>query len=277
MAGVALRLREYGDASSARLPLVLIHGLFGSSANWHGIARRLAPERRVLVPDLRNHGESPWHPRLDYPAMAEDLTALLDGRGIARAHLVGHSMGGKSAMWLALTEPGRVGSLVVVDIAPVRYPSRHGALVAALSDLPLDQIQDRRDADARLAVSIGSAPVRAYLLQNLVHDWTDSGGAGGWRWRLNLPVLARSMETILGFPDGGERQFPGPVLFLYGSRSDYVTGDGLPRIRAQFPLARLRAIANAGHWVYADQPDAFVAAVAGFFDRLSPHCRGEAG
>jgi esterase len=239
--------------------VVLIHGLFGSAANWHGIARRLAAGRRVLVPDLRNHGRSPWSEGMDYPALAEDLVALLDVLGIGRAHLVGHSMGGKAAMWLALSEPGRVGSLVVADMAPVTYGGRFGGLIAALSDLPLESLRDRRDADRRLAAAVASPAVRGYLLQNLVPD-----GLGGWRWRLNLPVLAASMDAILDFPDAGGRQFPGPTLFLYGGRSDYLTGDALPQISSLFPLARLRAIPEAGHWIYADQPEAFSLAVAGF-------------
>ncbi len=259
MTTLRLHLRHYGDPAAGGLPLVLIHGLFGSASNWHAISRRLAAGRRILVPDLRNHGQSPWDPRMDYRAMAADLTALLDAEGIPRAHLVGHSMGGKAAMWLALSAPERVGSLVVADIAPVAYASRHGKLVRTLAALPLGEIADRRDADARLAASISSAPVRGYLLQNLAHD-----RIGGWRWRVNLEALAQSLEALLGFPESAGMQFPGAVLFLYGSRSDYVTGEGLPRIRALFPLARLRTIPNAGHWVYADQPEAFVAAVDGF-------------
>ncbi len=259
MSILRLNCREYGGEHQVEVPVVLIHGLFGASANWHGIARRLAEDRRVLVPDLRNHGDSPWSEPMDYPSMAADLAGLLADRSIDRAHLVGHSMGGKVAMWLALAAPGRVGSLVVVDMAPVRYPRRFESLIEAIAGLPLGAITDRRDADRRLASTIPTSAVRGYLLQNLVH-----GEGGGWRWRINLPLLAASMETILDFPDAGGRQFPGPALFLHGSRSDYVTGEGLPRIRTLFPLARLRSIPNAGHWVYADQPEAFTAAVAGF-------------
>jgi pimeloyl-ACP methyl ester carboxylesterase len=251
--------RAYGGETPASLPVLLIHGLFGASSNWNGIARRLVGQRRVLVPDLRNHGDSPWDGRMDYPAMAGDLVALLDEQGIKRAHLVGHSMGGKAAMWLALMEPERVGSLVVADMAPVSYGSRFEGLISALSDLPLNALRGRRDADQRLSRAIVSPAVRGYLLQNLVGD-----GAGHWRWRLNLPVLAAALPDILDFPDPGGRQFPGPTLFLYGSRSDYLTGEALPRIRVLFPLARLRSIPNAGHWVYADQPQAFSAAVNGF-------------
>lgn len=268
MAGPRLRFRDYGAAAEESRPLLLVHGLLGGSANWHGIARRLAVGRRVLVPDLRNHGDSPWDARMDYPGLAADLARLLDEQGIAQAHLVGHSMGGKAAMWLALSEPERLASLVVVDMAPVPYEGRFGTLIAALQGLPLDEIEDRRDADRRLAASIPSASVRGYLLQNLTHaqsgDGVEIGNNARWRWRLNLPVIAASMESILGFPDPAGRQFPGPALFVYGSRSDYVTGEGLPRIRELFPLARLRSIPNAGHWVYADQPDAFIAALTAF-------------
>ena len=263
MTPVRLHFRHYGDPAAGRLPVVLVHGLFGSATNWHGIARRLAEDRPVLVPDLRNHGRSPWNPHMDYRAMAADLAALLAAEGIARAHLVGHSMGGKAVMWLALTDAQWVQSLVVADVAPMAYASRHGALVRALADLPLVALRDRRDADARLAAAVRSPAVRGYLLQNLVHAPGAPDG-GGWRWRLNLEVLAHTLDGILGFPEAPGLQFPGPALFLYGSRSDYVTGAGLPRIRALFPLARLRAIPNAGHWVYADQPDAFTAAVTGF-------------
>ena len=262
--GLRLHLRHYGEAAAGRPPLILIHGLFGSASNWHGIARRLATEHQVLVPDLRNHGQSPWAPRMDYKAMAADLAALLDDQGIARASLVGHSMGGKAAMWLALSAPERVGSLVVADIAPTTYASRYGDLVKALSELPLADIKSRRDADARLAATVHSAPVRAYLLQNLVQDQSGVKDGRGWRWRLNLEVLAYTLDCILGFPETRDLHFPGPSLFVYGGRSDYVTGEGLPRIRLLFPHARLHGIPDAGHWVYADQPEAFLAVVSGF-------------
>jgi pimeloyl-ACP methyl ester carboxylesterase len=272
MAALRLHARTYaGEAASAAQgaaePLVLVHGLFGSGINWHGIARRLAGDpawrRTILVPDLRNHGESPWGQPMDYPAMAADLGALLAERGQDRAHLVGHSMGGKAAMWLALTAPEQVASLTVADIAPVTYPSRFRSMIDALRGLSLETLSDRREADRQLAeavpVPIKSPAVRGYLLQNLV---IEPGRAP--RWRVNLDLIADSMDAILGFPDAAGRQFPGPTLFLYGSRSDYVTGEALGSIRQRFPLARLRAIPNAGHWVYADQPEAFVAALAGF-------------
>lgn len=261
MTALDLHLRESGASNSERLPLVLVHGLFGTGSNWQGIARRLAEDRLVLVPDLRNHGQSPWDDRMDYPAMAGDLLRLLDRRGIPRAHLAGHSMGGKTVMYLALESPDRVGSLVVADIAPVSYPSRHGELIESLLRLPLGDIRDRRDADTLLERDVPSAAVRGYLLQNLARD-PERGNA--WRWRMNLQALERSIGDILAFPTPRDGSFPGPTLFVYGGRSGYVTGEGLPRIRELFPMARLRSIPQAGHWVYADQPDAFASAVASF-------------
>lgn len=255
---MTLNLREYGGRDGALAPIVLLHGLFGSSANWHGIARSLAPERRVLVPDLRNHGRSPHHPRMTYPAMVADLLALLDAQGIAEAVLVGHSMGGKAAMWLALEAPHRVQALVVADIAPVSYPTRFEGLLQALAGLDLTAIADRREADARLASSLPDAALRGYLLQGLGRE------GARWHWRTNLSALHSGMEDILGFPDPAGRQYAGPTLFLYGTESDYVTGAHLSIIRRLFPLARLRPLPGAGHWLYAEQPETFLAALRGF-------------
>jgi esterase len=254
-----LHHRTLAPEADAATPLVLLHGLFGSSANWGGVAKRLASDRRVLMPDLRNHGRSLWAAPMDYPEMAADLVRLLDATGIDRAHLVGHSMGGKAAMWLALCAPRRVARLAVVDIAPVAYTPRFGEMIAAMRALPLAEIGSRGDADARLAAAIPSPSVRGYLLQSLYHE-----PESGWRWRINLDLIAESMPAIFGFPDLDGRQFTGSTLFLYGSRSEYVSGTGLAAIRACCPFARLRAVPNAGHWVYADQPGAFVNAVSAF-------------
>ncbi len=253
-----LYLRDYGDPGTGLSPVVLLHGLFGSSTNWHSIARRLAASRQVLVPDLRNHGRSPRRERMTYGAMAEDLAAVLDEQGIDQAALVGHSMGGKAAMWLALTRPERVKALVVADMAPVAYAHGFDPVIAALGTLNLDALSDRRDADAKLTESLDSPALRGYLLQNLVKVQDT------WHWRMNLPVLTRRMEDILGFPETAGRQFPGPAYFVYGTESSYVTAKQLPSIGTLFPLARLRAVPSAGHWVYADQPETFLGALRGF-------------
>jgi pimeloyl-ACP methyl ester carboxylesterase len=258
---VELHLRRYGETDGQAL--VLLHGLFGSGANWHGIARRLERRHRILVPDLRNHGDSPSDPVMTYPAMAGDLAELLAAERITRAVVVGHSMGGKAAMWLALSEPERIAAVVIVDIAPVPYPGGFETLIDALLVLPLSDIADRKDADRRLAARIPDAAVRGYLLQNLRHD-----DSGGWGWRCNLTDIAAALPALLDFPDAEGQSFAGPALFLYGTDSSYIGGDVLGTIRALFPHARLRAVPNAGHWVYADQPEAFVGALSGFLDRI---------
>jgi pimeloyl-ACP methyl ester carboxylesterase len=253
---IRLHLREYGTARPGADPVVLLHGLFGSAGNWHGIARILGQRHRVLVPDLRGHGRSPAGDGLSYPAMAADLVRLLDDEAIPQARVVGHSMGGKAAMWLGLTAPQRVATLTVVDIAPVTYPDRHSALMAALGAIPQASLRDRREADARLAPGVPEAAVCGYLLQNLEHT------PDGWRWRFAVAAIAAATEAIRGFPDPAGAQFPGPTLFVYGTASDYLTGAHLGAMRALFPLARLRPVAGAGHWVYADQPAGFLAAIA---------------
>lgn len=259
-ATLRLQLRRYGGPAAT--PLLLLHGLFGSGVNWHSIARRLAERRPVLVPDLRNHGDSPHASAMSYVAMANDLAALLEREGIERAAVVGHSMGGKAAMWLALHHPARIAAIGVVDIAPLNYPPGFETLVDAMLALPLQALSSRSDADRRLAVAIPDAAIRGYVLQNLRRD------GAHWRWRLNLPDIAAALPAIRAFPDAPREQFTGPALFLYGTRSDYVDARALAAIRQRFPLARLRAVANAGHWVYADQPDAFVGALEGFLNGL---------
>ncbi|HSQ06154.1 MAG TPA: alpha/beta fold hydrolase [Chromatiaceae bacterium] len=255
-APIRLHLRDYGTPRAGVEPVLLLHGLFGSSGNWHGIARILGQQHRVLVPDLRGHGRSPAGDGLSYPAMAADLLHLLDDQAIPRARVIGHSMGGKVAMWLALTAPQRVATLTVVDIAPVTYPDRHSDLVAAWGAIPLATLRDRREADARLALVVPEAAVRGYLLQNLEHT------PEGWRWRLALAAIAAATDAIRGFPDPEGAQFPGPTLFVYGTASDYLAGPHLGTVRALFPLARLRPVAGAGHWVHADQPAGFLTAIA---------------
>ncbi len=258
---IKLHYREFGTENGGT-PLLLLHGLLGSLVNWQTIARRLAQRHRVVVPDLRNHGRSPHHPDVSYPAMAGDVVALLDELEIPEAVPVGHSMGGKVAMWLALTRPERVARLVVVDIAPVRYEGSLGELMDAMLALPLERIERRAEADTLLAERVTHPAIRAYLLQNLVR--TDAG----WQWRTNLRALREGLERISDFPDppAGAR-YEGPTLFIHGTRSDYVKPEYLPRMEQLFPNLTLVAL-EAGHWVYAEQPDAFIEAVERFLTPL---------
>lgn len=234
-------------------PLLIAHGLFGSARNWGVIAKRLGATRRVVAVDMRNHGDSPWADSHSYPDMAEDLAEVVDGRW----DVLGHSMGGKAAMVLALTRPEQVNRLVVADIAPVGYSHTQAHLVEAMAGLDLSGIGLRSEADLALSATVPDAGVRAFLLQSL--DLKEK------RWRLNLPVLGREMDRILGFPEIAGR-FEGPVLFLSGATSDYVRREHRERILELFPAARFAKIPGAGHWLHAEKPREFEAAVAAFLD-----------
>lgn len=257
---VALAATEYGDAEANHTPvLAILHGLFGSARNWATIAQRLAVDRKVIVFDLRNHGNSPWADTMSYPEMAEDVRAALHRRRYHRYALLGHSMGGKAAMTAALSHPSEVERLIVVDIAPVPYRPRHLSLVQAMRRLDLTTVTRRGEADARLASAITDRAERGFLLQNLVF------GDGPPRWRLNLDAIERDMPNLVGWTDPAEAPaYPGPALFVAGDQSDYVRRETETAIRRLFPSARVARIENAGHWVHAEQPDAFVQTVQPF-------------
>lgn len=252
-----LAATEYG----AGPPLAILHGLFGSGRNWTTIARHLSASRRVIALDLRNHGASPWEVSMDYVEMADDVRATLRARGHRRYALLGHSMGGKVAMTEALRHGPEIERLVVVDIAPVTYPPHHLGLVQAMRALDLGAVARRSDADARLAAAVPDAAERGFLLQNLVFD------EGRARWRINLPAVEREMPGLAGFPampDGAA--YDGPALFVAGARSEYLPRDDEPAVRRLFPRAAVERIADAGHWVHAEQPQAFLAVVERFLD-----------
>ena len=245
-------------ASSGRPPLLIAHGLFGSARNWGAIAKRLALHRQVIAVDLRNHGDSPRSPDQGYAAMAGDLGETIAAHG-GRADVLGHSMGGKAAMVLALSEPDRVRRLIVADIAPVAYAHSQLDYVRAMQAVDLAVIGRRSEGDAALAARVPEPAVRAFLLQSLAI------GENGAAWKLNLAALADQMPAIMDFPELGAT-FPGPTLFVTGAASDYVRPAHWPRIRALFPAAEHRAIAGAGHWLHADAPGPFLAAVSAFLD-----------
>ncbi len=232
-------------------PLLIAPGLFGSARNWGAIAKRLSDAFTVTAVDMRNHGESPWADGHGYPDMAEDLAGVIDGS----SHVLGHSMGGKAAMVLALTRPELVDRLVVADIAPVAYSHSQMPLIEAMRSLDMGAVSSRGDADRLLADTIPEPGVRAFLLQSL--------DVKARRWRLNLDVLGREMARIVGFPDV-EGQFTGPTLFLSGADSSYVRPEHRDRIRALFPEARFARIPGAGHWLHAEKPREVEAAVRAF-------------
>jgi pimeloyl-ACP methyl ester carboxylesterase len=239
-------------------PVLIVHGLFGSARNWGAIAKRLSDRGQVIVPDMRNHGESGWQPRHRYPDLATDLADLIRAKS-GPVDVVGHSMGGKAAMALSLAHPDLVRRLVVADIAPVPYGHTQAPLIAAMRALDLSGNPTRAEADRRLAVSVAEAGVRAFLLQSL------DLRADPPRWRLNLDALDAEMGHIVGWPDLPGR-FDGPALFLSGAASDYVLPQHRAPIRAAFPAARFAKIPGAGHWLHADKPREFEAVLRSYLD-----------
>jgi esterase len=242
-------IRHPAQTPTGAPPLLIVHGLFGSARNWGVIARRLADTRDVIAVDMRNHGASPWFPTQGYPEMADDLAEVITAQG-GRADVLGHSMGGKAAMALALTRPDCIARLVVADIAPVAYAHDNTGHVRALQAMPLDGLTSRADADARLAATEPDAGLRAFFLQSLDLKATPP------RWRLNLDVLAADMPKIVGWPEV-EGRFAGRCLFVSGSESTYVRSEDRGAILAQFPAARFVKIPGAGHWLHADKPREF--------------------
>lgn len=259
--------------------VVFVHGLFGQGKNWTTIAKGLADGHRVTLLDLPNHGHSPWTDRVDYLDMAELVATELEQYG-EPVTLVGHSMGGKVAMQLALRRPELLRALVVVDIAPVEYPptggrtddpdeeaSPFGAYIDAMQAMDLESLTSREDADAALEAAVPSRTVRSFLLQSLVREGLGDGG--GWRWRLNLESLRRDLGELRGFPEPPRgASFDRPVLWIAGANSTYVLPEDRPHMDALFPSTRLVRIKNAGHWVHSEQPETFLATLRRFLDAV---------
>lgn len=250
------------EGSGAAPALVVCHGLLGSGRNWGSLARRMGRRRRVIVVDMRNHGDSPWDDRCDYPAMAQDIAETVEAEAGGRADLLGHSMGGKAAMALALSRPQAIRRLVVADIAPVAYAHSHADVIAAMAGLDLSAVTRRAEADAALEAGVPDPAMRAFVAHNLAFE------AAGARWRPNLAALGAAMADLVGFPPGPwpAAPFTGPALFLRGGRSDYVTDAMRPTIAALFPAARVETVEGAGHWLHAEAPHAFLEAVEAFLD-----------
>ena len=238
--------------------LLVLHGLFGTSDNWVSLARDWAKHYTVILPDLRNHGRSPHHPEMGYEAMTDDLLRLLEREWVHRAFVIGHSMGGKVAMHLALGHPDLVERLLVADIAPKAYPGGHEEIFRALQGLPVAELTNRPEAEELLLASIPDEAVVQFLLKNLAR-----AEEGGFRWKMNLEAIARHYPAILAAVPA-DASYDRPTLFLRGERSRYILDDDLPAIREQFPASRLETIPGAGHWLHADRPALFDVAVRDF-------------
>jgi pimeloyl-ACP methyl ester carboxylesterase len=237
---------------------VLLHGLLGTARNFGTLQRQVATSRRVVALDLRNHGASAHGDAMDYPTMAADVRETLAQHAALPAMIMGHSMGGKVAMRLALEHPDTVARLLVSDIAPVAYPATDGALVQAMAAITLSPGLTRASADAQLRTSVPDPAIRAFLLQNLRPGESPS-------WRVGLRQIAAALPAITGWPTPPTgATYGGPTLFVAGARSDYIEAAARPVIRGLFPEARFVKVKDAGHWVHADNPAAFLAVLEGF-------------
>lgn len=243
-------------SGTGRPDIVFLHGLFGQGKNFTTIAKALRPATSLLV-DLPNHGRSSRQPLVDYDAMAGEVADLLSSAGATEdpVTLVGHSMGGKVAMRVALRRPALVARLVVVDISPVGHPPYEGfeGYVDSMAAIDLASLRERREADAQLAAAVSNPATRAFLLQSLHYDLD----AGRWEWLLNLPVLRAGLAAIAGWPDWQGPAYPGPVLWVAGSESDYVLPEHMAAMRVLFPRVRKVTVKGAGHWVHSDRPEVF--------------------
>lgn len=250
-----LFFKRYGEGP----PLLILHGLLGSSGNWHTLSSKVFGQRfTVYALDLRNHGRSPHSDTFNYGVMADDVLGFMEQHHLSRAHLLGHSMGGKAAMHFALTYPDRVDRLVVADMAPKAYPPHHTDLLDALSALDLSRYTSRQQVDDDLSRSVRSPGVRQFLLKNLAFD----SETRRYSWQMNLDVIRGSQEALSAGLEPG-RTFDGPALFVRGSASDYVLDEDIDLIRQLFPRAQVATI-EAGHWLHAEAPDAFARVVLEF-------------
>lgn len=239
-------------------PVLVAHGLFGQARNLGVISRALSETRQVLAVDMRNHGESPWDDRHDYDALAGDLAEVVEAHG-GQADVVGHSMGGKAAMRLALTRGDMVRRLAVLDIAPVAYGHTQDGIIEALEATDVASATSRSGADTLLAERLDDHSVRAFLLQSLDLK------ASPPHWKMNLAALRANMDNLTGWPEGGA-PFGGPALFLRGGDSDYVTARGEAAIREAFPQAVIEAVPGTGHWLHAEKPRQVAPRIVDFLD-----------
>lgn len=242
-------------------PLLILHGLFGSSDNWQTLGRRFAEKNTVFLIDLRNHGRSPHLPTHTYPELAEDLEQFLDEHYIHTCSVLGHSMGGKAAMQTALFYPERIEQLVVVDMAPRAYSGGHEQIFMAMRSLDLEHLDSRKVAEQELMEQISDKGIVQFLMKNLSRK-----SEGGFEWKPNLEILYRDYGAILAEMEDSGTPFPGRALFLKGERSNYVTPEDDNDIKLLFPKARISSIPSAGHWIHAEQPDLLFEEVRSFLD-----------
>lgn len=249
-----LNYKSFGQGD----PIIILHGLFGTADNWQTVGKELAAHYTVYLVDQRNHGRSPHHEKMTYVDMAEDLHHFMESQWMFKAHIIGHSMGGKTAMQFAWMYPDMVDKLIVVDIAPKAYPGGHEEIFRALQKLDLSTIDSRSEAEKALKADISDLSIRRFLLKNLSRK-----KEGGYRWKMNLEALWKHYDDILAQPPH-KADYTGPALFIKGGRSRYIQSADEPLIKKAFPAAKIVTVEEAGHWVHAEAPEALLQQVNEF-------------
>ena len=253
-----LNYKEFGSGS----PVVVLHGLFGTLDNWQTIGKQLAERHTVFLIDLRNHGQSPHVPTISYPEMADDIRQFMEAHWIYSAAVIGHSMGGKVAMTLALEYPDFVSRLAVIDIAPKYYSGGHEGVFDTLASLDLTQLESRQQAETYLSSRIADKPTVQFLMKNLSRNGTE----GTFKWKMNFDIIKKDYANILSPIGQGADPYLGPSLFVRGGKSDYIKDDDFSLIRGLFPFADIKTVPNVGHWVHAEAPTALLHHFIDFLD-----------
>lgn len=240
-------------------PLIILHGLFGSADNWLSIAKELEDDFTIYLLDQRNHGDSPQSEEWNFKVMADDLAAFMASQNLEAAYIMGHSMGGKTAMNFALKYPDKVKKLVVADIAPRYYPPHHQTILEGLNAIDMENLKSRKEAEDILSNYISIKGIRQFLLKSL-----GRGNDQKFIWKINLPVITEKIENV-GEAIESDRTFDKPTLFMRGANSDYIQDKDKPDLEKYFPDYKLITIKNAGHWLHAEQPEAVAKTVKAFF------------
>ena len=252
-----LHYKVFGEGD----PLIILHGLFGMLDNWRTVARKLEEKYQCILVDLRNHGKSPHADEMNYKAMAEDVKELIDDLQLKSPVVLGHSMGGKTAMQLALDHPDTLQKIIVVDISPTRYPPHHETILKAIQSVEPSKLTERSEAEEILRSYLGDDEANIqFLLKNISRK-----PEGGFEWKANMSVLINQYDAIMAGIDA-DTVFEKPALFVRGERSNSLKDEDWPVIVKLFPLAELVTIANAGHWVHADQPQALIDTLIAFME-----------
>lgn len=254
MPTVNLAYEEFGNATNP--PVIILHGFFASSRNWRSIAKLLSEHYHVFVLDQRNHGASPHAPHMDYPSMAKDVLQFIQAQQLDAVHIIGHSMGGKIALWLALQHPEVLSKIIIVDIAPVTYQHSFDNMIDALRSLPLEELANRKQADDFLSERIPDSSFRQFLLQNLVLE------NGNYRWRIDLNIFKQAAPAIIAFPDVAQSSPCSQALkVLAGGNSQFVKPDSFAEL---FPYAEIEFLPGAGHWLHVEVPEVFLQQVRSY-------------